>query len=402
MNARVAELVQRIVATNPFQRARLGARPSSELAALPPTTTEELVADQAAHPPFGTNLTYPLEAYTHLHQTSGTTRHPLRVLSTAADWEWASACMARVFSEAGIGRDDRLALPFSFGPYLQFWSSYEGAREVGALLVPLGGMDARQRLATIREYRATAVVCTPTYALRLVEAARELELEDAFDSVRTVLCLGEPGASLPSTRRQIEAGWQARCLDHAGAAEVGGFAYPCVVGGGMHVNEDEFACEVLEPGGEQPVAPGGQGELVLTALGRSGFPAIRYRTGDVVETAAHPCPTGHAHRWLPAGIVGRVDDMVVIRGRNVFPSAIEQTLREVDVVGEYRITFATEPDARDEVRILAEVTDPQAVRELQERLRDGLGLRARVVPVMPGVLPKEQLKARRVDGVRRR
>lgn len=360
------------------------------------------MADQEARPPFGTNLTYPLEAYTHLHLTSGTTGNPLKVLQTPEDWRWSRACFGFVLREAGIGADDRVALPFSFGPYLQYWGAYEGALEVGALVIPLGGMESPNRLEAIRELRATAVVSTPTYALRLVQVAREWGLEEAFESVRTIVCLGEPGASIPSTRRQIEDGWSARCCDHAGSAEVGVFAYPCVAGGGLHVHEDEFLCEILDPETDEEVGPGVRGELVLTALGRRGCPAVRYRTGDVVDTAEQPCPAGHPDRWLPQGIVGRTDDMVVIRGMNVFPSTIEQTLREVGILGEYRITFYTDPDAMDEVRIQAEITKPHVVRLLQERMRQRLGLRVRIVPVMPGVLPTHERKARRVEDLRKR
>jgi phenylacetate-CoA ligase len=389
--------------TNPFQRERLAGIASSapaELEALPLTTKEDLAADQLAHPPFGSNLTFAPDAYAHLHQTSGTTGEPLRILQTAADWRWNRACFARALTAAGIGAADRVGLAFSFGPYLQYWSAYEGAKEVGALVVPLGGMDSAQRLETIRDLRLSALVCTPTYALRLAEVARSRGLEAAFAPVETILCLGEPGASIPSTRRQIEGAWSARCLDHAGMAEVGAFAYACAAGGGLHLNEDEFVCEVLVPGTERPVPPGGRGELVLTALGRAGCPAIRYRTGDVVDTAPRACPAGHAHRWLPNGIVGRTDDMVVIRGMNVFPSAIEQTLREVGVHGEYRITFYTDPGARDEVRIQAEIARPDVARAVEDRTRQRLGLRVRVVPVRPGILPKQELKARRVEDLR--
>jgi phenylacetate-CoA ligase len=402
--ARLGGLVDAVRETNPFQRARLASldvRSAGDLRALPPTTKADLAADQAAHPPFGTNLTYPLDAYTHLHQTSGTTGRPLRLLQTAEDWRWNRACFGRVLREAGIGRADRIALAFSFGPYLQFWSSYEAAQEVGALVVPLGAMDSEQRLRTMREYAVTALVCTPTYALRLAEVAAGADLGDALASVENVLCLGEPGASIPSTRGRIEEAWSAVCHDHAGMTEVGAYAYGCAAGG-LHVNEDEFVCEILASGAEQEVGPGGQGELVLTALGRTGCPAIRYRTGDVVETAPGPCPAGHEHRWLPGGIVGRTDDMVVIRGMNVFPSAIEQTLREVGVLGEYRITFYTDVDAMDEVRIQAEVEKPQVVQILQAEMRQRLGLRVRVVPVRPGILPRQELKARRVEDLRRR
>jgi phenylacetate-CoA ligase len=372
-----------------------------DLRALPFTTKGELLADQAANPPYGTNLTFGLESYTHLHLTSGTVGEQLRVLQTAEDWQATRRCFARVLREAGITAVDRVALPFPFGAYLQFWAAAAGVEDVGALALPLGGLEGRERLRAIAEFEATAIVCTPTYALGLIDVALEWGLQDAFASVRAVICQGEPGASIPAARERIEAAWGARVFDHAGSTEVGVFSYPCAAGGGLHINEQEFLCEILDSSGREEVAPGSQGELVLTALSRAGFPAIRFRSGDIVDVGGR-CPAGHEDVWLPNGIVGRTDDMVVIRGRNVFPSAIEQTLREAGVLGEYRIRFYTEATERDEIRVLVEATDPGMVRTIEERIFDRLALRARVVPVKPGVLAAERLKARRVEDMRRR
>lgn len=360
---------------------------------------DSLIEDQASTPPFGTNLTYPLERYTHLHLTSGTVGEQLRVPQTAEDWAASSACFARMLTEAGITAADRVALPFSFGPYLQFWAAAAGVTEIGALALPLGGMDGRERLRMMAEFGATAIVCTPSYALNLIEVASGSGLEAAFEPVHTVICQGEPGASISAARERIETAWGARVLDHAGSTEVGVFTYPCVAGGGLHVIESAFICEVLDPRTGEYVGPGGQGEMVLTSLRRSGYPAIRYRGGDVVDVGG-PCPGGHADIWLPHGIVGRSDDMVVIRGRNVFPSVIEGVLREVGVLGGYRIRFYTDPLERDEVRVLVETTDPGLVAVIEQTIFHRLGLRIRVVPLMPGTLEDVRPKARRVEDVR--
>jgi phenylacetate-CoA ligase len=140
---------------------------------------------------------------------------------------------------------------------------------------------------------------------------------------------------------------------------------------------------------------------VVTALGRTGFPVVRYRTGDLVAATTGRCPAGHPGRWLPDGIPGRADDMVVVRGMNVFPSAIEQILRETTELGEFRITFYTDPHAMDEVKVEAELTRPGDARLIQTRLRQRLGLRVRIVPVKPGILPAHTHKARRVEDLRR-
>ena len=398
MDGRLAALLDTVLAGNAFQRARIG--DARALVDLPLTTKDELLADQAAHPPFGTNLTFPLDRYTHLHQTSGSTGATLRVLDTAEDWAWWRAQLGRVMVAAGVGPGDRVALAYSFGPYVQFWASYEGAQEAGALVIPLGGMDSAQRLETMREYGATALLCTPSYALHLARVAAEHDLLGALAGVERVVCTGEPGASMPAVRERIESAWGARCFDHAGASEVGSLAYPCAEHGGLHLFEDEYVCEVLDPATGAPVPAGAMGELVTTALSRTGFPVIRYRTGDMIERTSAPCPAGHPGMWLPQGILGRVDDMVVIRGMNVFPSAIEAILRRSGGVGEFSITFYNDPHAMDEVKVEVELENARDAREIQARLRQTLGLRVRIVPVKAGILPTYSGKARRVLDLR--
>ena len=398
MDERLSALLATVLDGNAFQRARLG--DARALAELPLTTKEELLADQAAHAPFGSNLTFPLDRYTHLHQTSGSTGTTLRVLDTAEDWEWWRRQLGRVLKACGIGAGDRVALAYSFGPYVQFWASYEGAQAAGALVIPMGGMDSVQRLETMREYGASALLCTPSYALHLAKVAADRDLGEALEGIERVVCTGEPGASMPAVRDRIEMAWGARCFDHAGASEVGSFAYPCATAGGLHLFEDEFICEVLDPATGEPVDDGVAGELVMTALGRTGFPVIRYRTGDMIERSSVPCPDGHPGMWLPQGILGRADDMVVIRGMNVFPSAIEEILRRSSGVGEFSITFYNDPHAMDEVKVEVELEQAREAREIQARLRQTLGLRVRIVPIKPGILPTYTGKARRVQDLR--
>jgi phenylacetate-CoA ligase len=391
---RLNELRELVTRENPFWRRRLEAMPD-----LPPLTKLELVNDQERNPPFGTNLTYPLDRYTQMHQTSGTTGPPLRVLDTAEDWAWWRERFAHTLTVCGVGPGDKVALTYSFGPHVQFWAAKEGLEEVGAMAVPLGGMGSSQRLQTIDEIGATAIWCTPTYALRLLEVAVEQRLESALDSVERVICTGEPGASLPAVRARIEEGFGARCYDHAGLTEAGPFGYPCSDGHGLHVDESEFLIEIVDED-LRPTPEGERGELLVTPLRRTGFPVLRYRTGDAVVNTEHRCPADHPDRWLPGGIVGRTDDMVVIRGMNVFPSAIEQILRESDGVGEFRITFYTEPSAMDEVKVEVELADALEARTIQARLRQRLGLRVRIVPLKRGILPVQRGKARRVVDLR--
>jgi phenylacetate-CoA ligase len=390
----VEELLELVLERNPFHRARLGGERPQTLAQVPLLEKGELVDDQRRNPPFGTNLTFPIESYTHVHQTSGTTGPPLRVLDTSEDWQWWASCLATTYRAAGIGPGDRVALAFSFGPHVQFWDARDGLERVGAMSLTLGGMSSVQRLQTLAQIEATALVCTPSYALRLYEVAVEENLEAALASLDKVICAGEPGASLPAVRARIEEGLGVRVFDHAGLSETGPFGYPCAEGGGLHINADEFAWEVLD------AEPGERGELVLTPLGRRGWPVLRYRTGDIVECPGAACPAGHPHPWLPGGIVGRTDDMVVIRGMNVYPSAIEQAVRNASDSGEFRLTFYTEPGGMDEVKLEVELGRGARARTLQDVMRQQLGLRVRVVPVGPGMLPRTEGKARRVMDLR--
>jgi phenylacetate-CoA ligase len=408
--SRVNAVLARVATSNRFQRPRLESlrtpngemtlRSLEDLAKVPLVNKQDLLEDQARHPPFGSNLTFALADYTRLHQTSGTTSSTLRVLDTSEDWRWWRRCLGNVFSAAGIGPGDRVALAFSFGPYIQFWASYEGVQEVGAITIPLGGMDSIQRLQTMLQYGATALLCTPSYALHLARVAGEQDLSDALAPVTRLVCTGEPGASVPSVRERIESAWGARCFDHGGATEAGCFAYPCAVDGGLHLAEDDFVCEIIDPATAARLDDANAGELVVTSLYRTGFPVIRYRTGDVVRISPEPCSAGHPGRWLPDGIIGRVDDMVVIRGMNVFPSSIEETLREFPGAGEFRITFYNDPRAMDEIKVEVELGDSSQAREMQSRMRQHLGLRVRIVPLKPGILPEQTGKARRVEDLR--
>lgn len=367
---------------------------------LPFTTKRELVADQIAHPLFGNNLTYPLSDYIRLHQTSGTTGQPLKILDTQESWDWWAECWTSVYRAAGVSRDDVVFLAFGFGPFIGFWSAYEGAKHFGALTVPGGGLDSLQRLRAIQDVGATVLVCTPSYALRLAEVAQEHGIDLPASSVRITLHAGEPGASIPATRERIERAWGALTYDHAGMTEMGAYGFTCSQQQGVHVNEGEFIAEILDPRTGQPVQEGETGELVLTNLGRWGSPALRYRTGDLVRHGGYQCPCGRTYLFLPAGVLGRVDDMLIVRGVNVYPSALAQVLHRFPDVAEYRI-IVTKEGALDEIALQVECPAALTSR-IQEELHVALNLRIPIEAVAPGELPRFELKAKRVDDRRPR
>jgi len=381
----------------------LAVRGPADLAALPLTTKKELVEDQEVHGPFGSNLTYPLAHYTRFHQTSGTTGNPLRVFDTDASWDWWGRCWAHVLAGAGVTAADRIFLAFAFGPFIGFWAAVEGARKIGALMVPGGGRDSLQRLELMRDAGITALACTPTYALRLSEVARESGFDLGAIPVKATIHAGEPGANIPATKQRIESVWAAHCFDHAGASEVGAHSFECEAQpGGTHLIESEYIAEVLDPLTLQPVAPGTKGELVITNLGRWGFPVIRYRTGDIVRANLERCACGRTSMRFDGGVIGRADDMVTVRGVNVFPSAVENIIRKFSTVDEFRITVSTVRQM-DEMAIeleLAEGADEQVVAAVNERLYAMLGFRPRVQLVARDTLPRFELKARRFHVLR--
>ncbi|WP_052888309.1 phenylacetate--CoA ligase family protein [Thermogemmatispora carboxidivorans] len=405
--ARLQLGLTRILPRNSFYERKLLAngQPLSltrlrDLSRLPFTTKQELLADQERHPLYGENMTYALSEYVRYHQTSGTTGRPLRVLDTVESWKWWADCWKTVYQAAGVTRDDVIFIAFGFGPFIGFWAAYEGAKNLGALVVPGGGMDSLQRLRMMQDVQATVLVCTPSYALRLAEIARQEGLDLQKLKVRITIHAGEPGASIPATRRRIEEAWGAKAYDHAGMSEMGAYGFTCEQQHGLHVNEGEFIAEILDPRSGQPVPVGEVGELVLTNLGRWGNPALRYRTGDLVRNGGYSCPCGRAFLLLPGGILGRIDDMLIVRGVNIYPSAIAEILHRFPEVAEYRIII-TNNGSLDEIALQVECPS-SLVSEIHEALRAAFGLRIPVEAVAEGSLPRFELKAKRVEDRRRR
>jgi phenylacetate-CoA ligase len=399
--ARVRAMVAEVLPGNAFWRRKWaggGLRRPEDLAGwedfarLPLTAKPEFAADQAAHGPFGTNLTYPFERYVRVHQTSGTTGTPLRWLETQESWDWWARCWGFVLRGAGVTPADRVFVPFSFGLFIGFWAGFEGTRALGALAIPGGGQDSPTRLAWMEALGATALLCTPSYALHLAEVARERGIDLTKLPVRRTVHAGEPGAGIPSVRARIEAAWGARTFDHAGMTEMGAYGFECAEQAGLHVNEAEFVAEVIDPA---TGAPAREGELVLTNLGRLGSPAIRYRTGDRVRLDDRPCACGRTFARLAGGILGRLDDMLIVRGVNVFPSAVEEIVRRFPSVEEFQIEVFRE-EHLDEIRVLLDAPDGVDAHTVHEALRVGLGIRVEVAAVAPRSLPRYELKARRV------
>jgi phenylacetate-CoA ligase len=384
-----------VLRTNAFWRSRLtDINGWDDFERLSLTTKNELLADQEAHPPYGTNLTFSLDGYVRLHQTSGSSgSQPLRWLDTAESWEWWERIWSdHVYRAAGISAADRLFFAFSFGPFIGFWSAFGGAGRLGALAISCGAMTTEQRIRSILELDATVLLSTPTYALRLADTARSIGLDPASSNIRVTIHAGEPGASIPSTRAAIETAYSAKSFDHTGMTELGPTGHSCSQRDGIHALESEFIFEVLDESG----LPADEGELVATNLGRWGMPLIRYRTGDRVLTSREPCSCGSPYMKLVGGIRGRVDDMFTVRGVNLFPSQVEDIVRRHAHITEFVIERRSLRQM-DEVAVLVETDGSDAsTNRLEADLRQALGVRLECRVVPSGTLPRSDLKAKRI------
>ena len=407
--AKLRALLGVLLGANPFYSEKLRASGiGPELTSLdeysaraPFTLKQELSQDQRDHPPYGTNLTYPLERYTRFCQTSATSGQPMHWLDTPESWAWMLDNWMQVFQASGVTAQDRIFFAFSFGPFLGFWTAFDAALRMGCLSIPGGGMRSSARLHAILDTGATVLCCTPTYSIRLAEVAAEQNIDLKAAKINKIFVAGETGGSIPGTRAHIEKLWNgARIVDQHGMTETGPVSYSCPVRPGvLHVMESAYIAEVISTNDGRPVPPGGTGELVLTNLGRTGSPILRYRTGDLVELAVNcPCACGRYDLALEGGILVRTDDMVVVRGVNVYPSAVEDVLRTFGVA-EYRVEIRTEralPELTIQIEPTAAYKDGAGLaQQIEAALNNALSLRIPVECVHSGELPRFEMKARR-------
>jgi phenylacetate-CoA ligase len=402
---------------NAFYQQKLSNCPSSlesleQLSEFPRTLKDELQPAEGEGP-FARNLTYEVDRYVRLHQTSGSRGRPLIVLNSAEDWSWWMECWQYVLDAAQITSRDRALLAFSFGPFVGFWSAFDALVVRGALVIPGGGMNSLARIDMIQRADATALFCTPTYALRLAEVAAAHAIDLRPTTITRIVVAGEPGGSVPSVRARIQDAWDARVIDHSGSTEVGPWGYADRAGRGLYINEAEFLPEFISVKTGQPAEEGELSHLLLSTLGRLDSPVIRYQTGDLVRpmwtydvssAAAHDNIPDNARGsdrtrfvnrfvFLDGGVLGRADDMMIIRGVNVFPSAVEQILRSFPEVVEYRLT-ARKRGAMDELVVEVEdhLMQPQRIAE-ELGVRLGLAIEVRCVTAMS--LPRFEGKGQR-------
>jgi phenylacetate-CoA ligase len=397
------DLIRAVRPANAFYETKLGgAGIDDSIASLedftercPFSTKDELVADQTAHAPYGSNLTFPLGQYTRIHQTSGTTGAPLRWLDTPESWQSMLESWQTVYRAAGITPTDRALFAFSFGPFIGFWMAYEAAAQMGCLCFPGGGLTSATRLRILLENEVTLLCCTPTYALRLAEVAKLEGIDLSRAKLKTIIVAGEPGGSIPATRERITSAWpHAKVFDHHGMTEVGPVTHewPQEINN-LQIIDTAYFAEIVRPETNQPVANGEEGELILTTLTRTAMPLLRYRTGDLVRPETHDDAL-----ILRGGILGRADDMLIIRGVNIYPSAFEHILRPFEAIAEYQVTISQKTEMA-ELRLRIE-PKPEAnattlAEQITDTLRTQLNLRIPVEIAKSNSLPRFGLKAKR-------
>jgi phenylacetate-CoA ligase len=424
LRALQAHKLQRLVARawqeSPFHRRlweHAGVTPDrirtlDDLQRLPFMTREDWMANQAEKPLFGDLITRPPQDAIRYHLTSGTSgRQPLRVLDGRKDWSWIADMWCYGFWGFGIRPADTVFFAFSYGSFIGFWGAHYCCEKMGCLTLASGNMTTEQRVKQIVELGATVVCATPTYALRMGQTAEKMGIDLKKEGkVRRVVVSGEPAGSIPAVKKMIEDMWGGMCGDTAGMTEIGTIMiFECdQQPGGPHIIEDHFIEEVLDPESGRPVGYGERGERVVTSFGRGFIPLVRYRTKDLVCKVPHTrCSCGRTGDLYEGGILGRVDDMKLIRGTNVYPRAVESIVREFKEVEEFQIVITRQDNVQDEITVRVELKPDQqhAWARVSQKLGKDLaaaheGLRFNVERAEIGELPRFELKAKRLQDLR--
>lgn len=361
--------------------------------------------------PYGDMLCVPLEQITEYHQTSGTTGQPVYQPDTWQDWEWMSESWAYILYAQSFRNYDRVFIPFGYNIFIAFWTGHYAAEKIGCEVVPGGVLDTEARILKMQEVRATALIATPTYLLRMAEVAKtKLGIDPATDLCITKIATGaEPGGSIPATKKRIEETWGAKLYEHSGGTEMGAWNYECVAQCGLHVNEGLFLVEIEDiDTGELITEPNRMGKMVITSFDRLAQPCIRFDSKDMIQwSSIDRCECGRTFRLIKGGIIGRADDITKVKGVLFTPSSVEEVVRGIPELGnEYEIIVARKGDV-DDITLRIELL-PQhrerisAVREeLVRQLRIKTNLRYNLEFCDYGTLPRYEVKSKRFKDLRK-
>ncbi|GFN21899.1 phenylacetate--CoA ligase family protein [Thermanaeromonas sp. C210] len=409
---RLQALVQYVYERVPFYRQAMderGLRPSDirtldDVRLLPMTTKE----DFRRHYPFGL-FAVPLKEVVRLHASSGTTGKPVVVGYTRRDMETWTEVVARMVTCAGVEEGDVAQVVFSYGLFTGGFGLHYGLERVGATVVPAAAGNSKRHIMLMQDFGTTVLVGTPSYVLHLAEVAEEEGIDPRSLPVRLGLFGGE--ASSREMLREIERRWGMLATDNYGLSEVmgPGVSGECQYQDGQHIAEDHFLVEILDPATGEPCPPGVPGEVVITTLTKEAVPVLRYRTRDISSINYEPCRCGRTSARL-GKIQGRTDDMLIIRGINVFPSQVESVLMDIEGVAPHYQLVVSRRGFLDELEVRVEVDErffTDRFRELEEleekvveRLHTILQLKARVRLVEPHSIERSEGKARRIIDLR--
>lgn len=377
-----------------------------------PKTNKDMLRDvQKREPfPYGDILAVPISEVTEFRQTSGTTGTPVYQADTWQDWEWWSECWAYILYAQGYRDTDRVFIPFGYNIFVAFWAGHYGAEKVGCEVVPGGVLDTEARILKMQELKCNAFMATPTYVLGMADTAKKMGINPVSDLfIKKITCAGEPGASIPTTKKRIEDAWGAKVYDHIGATEIGAWSYECTSQpGGLHVNEAFFIVEIEDVDtGEIITEPMRQGKMIITALDRIGKPCIRFDSKDIIQWADYTCDCGRTFRIIDGGVIGRADDITKVKGVLLAPTAIEEVVRSIpELANDYQVTVSKKGDIDD---ILLEVEFIPGFENRKDyvlgRLKDQLRVRVNLgfkIEVCPcGKLPRYEVKAKRFKDLRK-
>ncbi|MBN2719558.1 MAG: phenylacetate--CoA ligase [Proteobacteria bacterium] len=375
-------------------------RTREDLRKIPFTTKEDLRNNY----PYGM-FAVPLREVVRIHSSTGTTGKPTVVGYTANDLDAWSEVVARIMTAAGVTRDDVVQIAFGYGLFTGGFGLHYGSEKIGASVIPISSGNTRRQLMIMEDYRTTALVCTPSYAMFLTEIMEESGIDPERLSLRYGLFGSEPWSE--RIRGEIESKMGIIATDNYGLSEVmgPGVAGECLERSGLHLNEDHFIPEIIDPDTGEALPFGEKGELVLTTVTREAMPLIRYRTRDVTRLYLDECPCGRTLIKMEK-VSGRTDDMIIYKGVNIYPSQVEEVLFEFEgVTPHYQIRLSRE-GALDTMEILVEVGEgiffdemkkqKEMVEQINDALRSSLGVSAKVRLVEPRTLERFEGKARRV------
>ncbi|NCC24221.1 MAG: phenylacetate--CoA ligase [Deltaproteobacteria bacterium] len=393
----------------PFYRERLareGIRiqdvaTAEDIRKLPFTTKEDLRAQY----PYGL-LAVPLKHLVRLHASSGTTGSPTVIFHTAGDLNTWAELVARCMFMVGIRPNDVFQNMSGYGLFTGGLGIHYGAERLGCLTIPAGAGNSKRQIKLLQDFRVTAIHIIPSYALHLGTVFTSLDFDPKLLSLRIALIGAEPHTD--ATRKRIEDIYGLKAFNSYGLSEMNGpgVAFECGAQNGMHLWEDSYLAEIVDPETLEPVPDGQIGELVLTTLTREGMPIIRYRTRDLTRFLPGECPCGRQHRRIDR-ILGRADDMFIVKGVNIYPMQIENVLMSMPEVGQNYLIILEKKGFLDQVRVKVEIREEFFVEDMRvlsalqakiaSRLRDEILITPKVDLVEPNTLPSSEGKAVRVD-----